>query len=120
MAVPRTRSIAPASPGQLTAAGSASYNYDPNGNPDNTGDTIGTDNEITSDGIYNYTYDNEGNEITKTTISTGDKWTYGYNNANELISAVEKTSGGTTEMEVELRVRCLRQSDRRAGDALYE
>jgi hypothetical protein len=84
----------------LTAAGSASYNYDPNGNPDNSGDTIGTDNEITSDGTYDYTYDNDGNEITKTNISTGDNWTYGYNNANELVSAVEKTSGGTTELAV--------------------
>ena len=89
--------------GQLTAAGSTSYAYDPNGNPDNTGDTIGTDNEISSDGTYNYNYDYEGNEITKTNISTGDKWTYGYNNANELISAVEKTSGGTTEMDVEYK-----------------
>ena len=28
-------------------------------------------------------------------IATGETWTYGYNNANELISAVDRTSTGT-------------------------
>ena len=86
--------------GQLTSAGSANYNYDPNGNPDNTGDTVGTDNEISSDGTFDYAYDYEGNETSKTNISTGDVWTYGYNNANELVSAIDKTSAGVTEMAV--------------------
>ena len=91
------------STGQLTSAGSNSYSYDPNGNPLNSGDTVGTDNEISSDGTYNYGYDNEGNETTKTNISTGDYWTYGYNNANELVSAVEKTSANVTELVVDYK-----------------
>src|SRR5438046_6563849 len=37
------------------------YSYDANGNRTNTGYTTGTNNEVTSDGTYNYTYDAEGN-----------------------------------------------------------
>jgi RHS repeat-associated protein len=34
--------------------------------------------------------------ITMTQTSTGDVWTYGYDFRNRLVTAVEKTSGGTT------------------------
>jgi hypothetical protein len=47
-----------------------------------------------------FTYDGEGNELSKTNIASGDKWVYGYNNANELISAVESTSNGTIEKQI--------------------
>jgi RHS repeat-associated protein len=42
-----------------------SYTWDANGNPANSGDVIGPDNELLSDGTYNYTYDAEGNRTAK-------------------------------------------------------
>jgi RHS repeat-associated protein len=80
--------------------GTQTFSYDATGNRTMTGYTTTTDNELKTDGTYSYTYDDEGNEITKTKISTGDYWTYGYDNKNELTSAVEKTSGGTLELSV--------------------
>ncbi len=47
-----------------------SYSYDSNGNRTNTGYTTGTNNQLTSDGTFNYTYDAEGNRITRTRISS--------------------------------------------------
>ena len=41
--------------------------------------------------------DANGNELTKTNIATGDYWTYGYDDRNELTSAVDKTSGNVIE-----------------------
>jgi RHS repeat-associated protein len=82
--------------GQLTATSSTSYAYDANGNPDNTGDVIGTDNELMSNGVWSYTYDASGNLTEKVNISTGETWTYKYDNGNDLIQAVDTTMSGTT------------------------
>src|SRR5262249_43380737 len=58
--------------GQLTSvsgARSETYGYDKNGNRNTTGYVTTTGNRMTSDGVYNYTFDNEGNVLTKTRIS---------------------------------------------------
>ncbi len=34
--------------------------------------TVTDNNRISSDGVYNYTYDDEGGMLTKTSIATGD------------------------------------------------
>jgi RHS repeat-associated protein len=86
--------------GQLIQAGSQTYNFDASGNPSGAGVQLGPDNELLSNGTFAFTYDAEGNEITRTNIATGDKWTFGYNNANELVSAIETTSAGTVETQV--------------------
>jgi RHS repeat-associated protein len=85
---------------QLLGDGTNTFSYDGTGNRKGSSYTTNAGNELASDGTYNYTYDNEGNEITRTRISDGDVWTYGYDNLNHLTSAVEKTSGGTTEQSV--------------------
>lgn len=77
---------------QLTAAthsggGNESYSYDANGNRTNTGYTTTSDNKLTSDGTYNYTYDNEGNVTKKTTISSGAYVTYTWDYHNRLTDA---------------------------------
>ncbi len=46
-----------------------SYGYDSNGNRTNTGYSTGSNNQLTSDGTFDYTYDAEGNRITRTRIS---------------------------------------------------
>jgi RHS repeat-associated protein len=81
--------------GQLIAAGGQSYNYDANGNPDSSGDSIGPDNELLSDGAWNYTYDGAGNLIQKVSIDGSTVWTYGYNVANQMTSAAEVVDGVT-------------------------
>ncbi len=58
------------------------------------------DNRISSDDTWNYTYDAEGNTLTKTNISTNEQWTYSYDSAHQLTSAVDKNSGGTVLQQV--------------------
>jgi RHS repeat-associated protein len=48
-----------------------SYTFDANGNRTNTGYTTGTNNQLTSDGTFNYAYDHEGNLVTRTRIASG-------------------------------------------------
>jgi len=45
------------------------YSYDSNGNRTNTGYDTGGYNRLTSDGTFDYTYDDEGNRGTRTRIS---------------------------------------------------
>jgi RHS repeat-associated protein len=83
---------------QLLTADGSNYSYDLNGNRTayyaghGTG-TIGHNNQLTSDGTYTYTYDNEGNLIQK--VSTSATWTYGYDNLDHLVSLKQVTSTGT-------------------------
>ena len=58
------------STGQLTGASGGqapteSYSYDSNGNRTNAGYVTGADNELLSDGTYDYQYDAEGNRIAR-------------------------------------------------------
>ncbi len=78
--------------GQLTSAAgtlngssySTSYSYDANGNRTMPGYVTGKGNELTSDGVYNYTYDNEGNTLTQTDIATGSVTYYTWDYRNRL------------------------------------
>jgi RHS repeat-associated protein len=68
---------------QLTASSGASddsYGYDANGNPNSTGFTTGTGNELKNSPGVTYTYDNDGNMITATTASGTTTYTYDYEN----------------------------------------
>ena len=73
-----------------------SFTWDSNGNETGSGYTTGTDNEQTASPGYTYTYDNAGEMTSETQTSTGDVWTYGYDFRGRMVTAVEKTSGGTT------------------------
>jgi RHS repeat-associated protein len=83
---------------QVLTDGVNTLTYDANGNRTNGGSTVTTGNQISTDGTYNYLYDANGNVTKKTNISTGDYWTYGYDQRNELTSAVDKTSGNVVEL----------------------
>ena len=65
-----------------------SYGYDANGNRNTNNFTVGTNNRLTSDGTFNYTYDNEGNRMTKTAISGGAVTSYTWDHRNRLTQAV--------------------------------
>jgi RHS repeat-associated protein len=75
---------------------SDSYAYDANGNRNSTGYTTGTDNELTSDGTYDYAYDADGNLITQTTIATGATENFTWDYRNRLTEITYKNSSGTT------------------------
>jgi RHS repeat-associated protein len=92
--------------GQLTGATHAyqtneSYSYDATGNRTNSGYQTGLTNRVTSDGVYTYLYDNEGNRTRRTKISTGayDEYTWDYR--NRLTQVASKTSGGTLTQQVD-------------------
>ena len=51
-------------------------------------------NELTSDGVYSYTYDAEGNTTVKS--KSGDRWEYTYDERNQLTEAKELTGVGGT------------------------
>ncbi len=79
---------------ELTNDSDVTYTYDLNGNRTMTGYATGPANELTSDGTWNYFYDKNGNQIAKTNISTGEMFSYGYDNRNRFVSAQDTTTSG--------------------------
>jgi RHS repeat-associated protein len=80
---------------QLTAADHASqadeaYSYDENGNRTGGGYSTGTNNQLLADETYSYTYDDEGNRLTRTRLSDGYVPHYIWDHRNRLIAVVEK------------------------------
>ena len=77
------------------------YTYDDNGNPTGNGFVIGANNQILSNGEFNYSYDNEGNLTSKTNIATGDIATYTYDFRNRLVKVLDTDTNGNTTQTVE-------------------
>ena len=84
--------------GQLTGAAyggtqpGESYSYDSNGNRTNTGYVIGPDNELVSDGTYNYSYDADGNCTERTNIATGAVTDYVWDNRDRLVEVIDRAT----------------------------
>jgi RHS repeat-associated protein len=55
---------------------------------------------MTSDGTWNYSYDNEGNITQKTKISDGSYWKYSYDLKNELTEADQYNSSNVLQQSV--------------------
>ncbi len=84
---------------QLTSADHAAqtdenYGYDLNGNRTNAGNQTGGNNQLLTDGTYNYAYDDEGNRISRTAIGTGAVTEYVWDYRNRLTQVTEKDSVG--------------------------
>jgi YD repeat-containing protein len=95
-----------------SAIADESYAYDANGNRTTAGHSTGTDNRLQSDGVYTYTYDNEGNLIQRVGNGTTRTFTWDYRNRltevrdNGSVTAaytydamnrrISKSVGGTT------------------------
>ena len=84
---------------QLTGAShdyqdNENYSYDDNGNRTNDGYVTGDNNQLTSDGTYNYEYDNEGNRVKKTEIATGEVTEYEWDYRNRLVDVETTNSDG--------------------------
>src|SRR5262249_13147516 len=79
----------------VTGAHSESYSFDLNGNRTMSGYVTTTGNRLQTDGTYNYTYDQEGNMLTKTRISDGQSWNFTWDYRNRLTDVVVKNASGT-------------------------
>jgi RHS repeat-associated protein len=77
------------------------YTYDDNGNRIMTGYVIGSNNRITSDGTYDYEYDNEGNRTAKETIATGAREEYTWDHRNRLTKVTFRSGSGTVTKTVD-------------------
>ena len=91
---------------QLTAADHASitdeaYSYDANGNRTMSGYDTGDNNQLTTDGTYDYEYDDEGNRSAKEKISTGEREELTWDHRNRLTKVEFKNSGGTVVKSVD-------------------
>ena len=81
----------------MTAASgtrSEGYSYDANGNRTMTGYQTGAGNRLSSDGVYNYAYDDEGNLLTKTRISDGQRTEFVWDYRNRLSGVLVKDASG--------------------------
>lgn len=68
------------------------YTFDANGNRTAVGSqawTVGANNRITTDGTYNYEYDDEGNLTKQTEIATGKYRTFTWDNRNQLTKVID-------------------------------
>lgn len=85
---------------QLTGADHAtatdeSYEYDANGNRMMAGYDVDPNNQLYSDGTYNYTYDDEGNRLTGTKVSDGYVTRYEWDFRNRLVKVTEEDDSNT-------------------------
>jgi RHS repeat-associated protein len=83
--------------GQLTATNHSyqtdeANTYDGNGNRTTTGYQTGSNNRLLSDGVFTYTYDNEGNRTRRTEIATGIVTDYTWDYRNRLTRVVTRSS----------------------------
>jgi RHS repeat-associated protein len=77
-----------------TSQADEAYSYDANGNRTYGGYVTGVNNQLLSDGTYNYLYDGEGNRTKRTEISTGKVTEYVWDYRNRLASVLFKDAGG--------------------------
>ena len=81
-----------------TGIANETYSFDAAGNRTGGGYTTGTTDRMSSDGTFNYVYDNEGTMTTRTRICTAsapDKTvTYTWDHRNRLTKIVNKNNAG--------------------------
>ena len=81
----------------VNAAQDENFAYDPTGNrssADGESVTTGVANQLQSDGVYDYTYDAEGNLIVRTEIATGETRNFQWDYRNRLVAVTDKDASG--------------------------
>jgi RHS repeat-associated protein len=82
-----------------------SNSFDENGNRTTSGYTTGDNNQLTSDGTFDYTYDDEGNRLTRIRISNDpadDYLTeYEWDHHNRLVNVTYKDNSSDVTKEIE-------------------
>ena len=100
-----------------TARPDESFTYDDTGNRTNTGYETLVDNLTTSDGIYNYGHDREGNREIRTEITTGNYDLYSWDHRNRLVSVESYNSGGTLVEQIDYKYDAFNRMIQRSHDA---
>ncbi len=77
------------------------YSYDANGNRTSGGVATGTNNQLLTDGTYNYEYDGEGNRTKRTEIGTSKVTEYNWDYRNRLTSVTFKDAAGSVTKTIE-------------------
>lgn len=80
-------------------AADESYAYDANGNRQHTDTLIGPNNQLLRDSQFRYAYDNEGNLVSKTEISTSAVTQFTYDHRNRLTRVEVRSSSGTVSSQ---------------------
>jgi hypothetical protein len=65
-----------------------------------TGYSTGDNNQLLNDGTYTYTYDDEGNRLTRTNDTTYEVPEYAWDFRNRLVKVTEKDDMGTVTQVV--------------------
>lgn len=95
-----------------------SFSYDANGNRNSSGYQTGTNNRLNSDGKYNYAYDDEGNLIRRTEISSNKVTEYEWDYRNRLAGVVDKNVAGNVTQEVGFKYDAMnRRISKKVGNA---
>jgi RHS repeat-associated protein len=101
-----------------TGVSNETYGFDANGNRNTSGYSIGTNNQTKSGLGFTYTYDNEGNRITKTETATGKVTSYEWDYRNRLTSVKDRAiSGGAIVRQVDYQYDAMNRLVRRDFDA---
>jgi RHS repeat-associated protein len=78
------------------------YSFDLNGNRTMSGYATAGNNRMTSDGTWDYEYDDEGNRTAKEKISTGERVEYAWDHRNRLTGVTYRNGSGTVTNTVAL------------------
>jgi YD repeat-containing protein len=87
--------------GLPTALPDETLTYDANGNRTISGYVTGPNNQLLSDGTYNYQYDAEGNRTRRTSVATGEVTEYEWDHRNRLVKITDRDASGTATKVVE-------------------
>lgn len=108
---------------QLVGADHASqtdetYSFDANGNRNSSGYTTSSNNLTTAGNGFTYTYDDEGNRVSRTETATGKVQEYLWDYRNRLITVRDRNSaGGAIVKQVDYAYDALNRMVRRSLDA---
>lgn len=75
-----------------TAQSNETYGFDANGNRNTTGYTVGTNNQATAGLGFTFTYDDQGNRLTRTETSTGKVQSYEWDYRNRLTAVIDRNT----------------------------
>jgi RHS repeat-associated protein len=77
-----------------------SFSYDPVGNRTDSGQQVDADNRLLSDGEYIYTYDSDGNQLSKQSKKTGERIEYTWNVEDQLVGVNIKADGTNISKQI--------------------
>ena len=92
-------SVTPASGTASSAATTLANSYDPNGNPNAVEGEVGTDNQLTDDGTYTYSYATSG-DLTRLTLDADGSYTsFSYDVRHRLATVATYVMSGETAVQ---------------------